>query len=69
VPIPEKNRVVVGGKPVMIGTKKVAPNIAAMCCRPTPMVRGQVRRSSVDTTAPALTDLPFPWSFHESRDN
>jgi hypothetical protein len=31
VPIPEKKRVVVGGKPVMIGTKKVAPNIAAIC--------------------------------------
>jgi hypothetical protein len=31
VPIPEKKSVVLGGKPVMIGTKKVAPNIAAMC--------------------------------------
>jgi hypothetical protein len=31
VPMPEKNSVVVGGNPVMIGTKKVAPNIAAMC--------------------------------------
>jgi hypothetical protein len=64
VPIPEKKRVVVGGKPVMIGTKNVAPNIAAMCCRPTPMVRGQVRRSSVETTSPWATDFPFPWSFH-----
>jgi hypothetical protein len=31
VPIPEKNNVVVGGNPVMIGTRKVAPNIAAIC--------------------------------------
>jgi hypothetical protein len=31
VPTPEKKRVVVGGRPVRIGTKKVAPNIAAMC--------------------------------------
>jgi hypothetical protein len=31
VPTPEKKSVVVGEKPVMIGTKKVAPNIAAMC--------------------------------------
>ena len=68
VPIPEKNNVVVGGKPVIIGTKNVAPNIAAMCWRPTPIVRGQVRRSSVDTTSPELIDFPFPWSFHESRD-
>ena len=31
VPIPEKKRVVVGEKPVMIGTKNVAPNIATIC--------------------------------------
>jgi hypothetical protein len=31
VPTPEKKRVVVGEKPVMTGTRKVAPNIAAMC--------------------------------------
>jgi hypothetical protein len=31
VPIPEKKRVVVAGNPVRIGTKKVAPNIAAIC--------------------------------------
>jgi hypothetical protein len=31
VPIPEKNNVVVGGNPVMMGTRKVAPNIAAIC--------------------------------------
>jgi len=60
VPIPEKKRVVVGGNPVMIGTRKVAPNIAAMCCKPTPKVRGHVRRSSVDTTAPGDRVLPFP---------
>ena len=68
VPIPEKKSVVVGGKPVMIGTKKVAPNIAAICCKPTPMVRGQVKRSSVETTSPTATLLPSPWSFQLSRD-
>jgi hypothetical protein len=31
VPTPEKKSVVVGGSPVRIGTKNVAPNIAAMC--------------------------------------
>jgi hypothetical protein len=29
--MPEKNKVVVGGNPVMMGTRKVAPNIAAIC--------------------------------------
>ena len=66
--MPEKKRVVVGGKPVIIGTRKVAPNIAAMCWRPTPKVRGQVRRSSVETTAPWDIDFPSPCSFHVSRD-
>jgi hypothetical protein len=60
VPIPEKKRVVVGEKPVMIGTRNVAPNIAAICCRPTPIVRGQVSLSSVDTTPPAEMLFPFP---------
>jgi hypothetical protein len=60
VPIPEKKRVVVGEKPVMIGTRNVAPNIAAICCRPTPIVRGQVSLSSVDTTPPAEMVFPFP---------
>lgn len=31
VPTPEKNSVVVGGKPVSTGTKKVAPNMATTC--------------------------------------
>ena len=31
VPIPENNSVVLGEKPVIIGTKNVAPNMAAMC--------------------------------------
>ena len=68
VPTPEKKSVVVGEKPVMIGTKKVAPNIAAICCKPTPMVRGQVRRSSVETTSPEEIVFPLPCNFHESRD-
>ena len=68
MPIPEKKSVVVGGNPVMIGTKKVAPNIAAICCRPTPMVRGQLSRSSVETTSPAAIFLPVPWTFQVSKD-
>ena len=68
VPIPEKKSVVVGGNPVIIGTKNVAPNIAAICCKPTPIVRGQVKRSSVETTSPAETDFPSPWSFQLRRD-
>jgi len=60
VPIPEKKRVVVGEKPVMIGTRNVAPNIAAICCRPTPIVRGHVSLSSVETTPPAEMLFPFP---------
>jgi hypothetical protein len=60
VPIPEKKSVVVGEKPVMIGTRNVAPNIAAICCRPTPIVRGQVSLSSVETTPSAEMLFPFP---------
>ena len=37
---------VAGGKPVISGTVKVAPNIATTCCTPTPTVRGQDSRSS-----------------------
>ena len=62
--MPEKNRVVAGGMPVMIGTRKVAPNMATTCCIPIPTVRGQVSRSSGLTTSPGRTDLPLPWSFH-----
>jgi hypothetical protein len=68
VPIPEKKRVVLGGRPVMIGTKNVAPNIAAMCWIPTPIVSGQAKRSSGFTTPPSLIDFPFPCSFHDRRD-
>lgn len=67
VPTPEKKSVVVGGNPVSIGTRKVAPNIAAMCCKPTPIVLGQLSRSSVETTSPGAMLVPFPWSFHERR--
>ncbi len=62
--MPEKNSVVAGGIPVMIGTRKVAPNMATTCCIPTPMVSGQLRRSSGLTTSPGRMDLPLPWSFH-----
>ena len=63
--MPEKNRVVAGGMPVMIGTRNVAPNMATTCCIPIadgqrpgePLVRGL-------TTSPGRTDLPLPWSFH-----
>jgi len=60
VPTPEKNNVVVGGKPVMIGTKNVAPNMAAICCTPIPIVLGQVSRSSIETTSPGAMDFPLP---------
>ena len=63
--MPEKNSVVAGGMPVMIGTRKVAPNMATTCCIPTPMVSGQLRRSSgpdhlagADGLAVAV-ELPF----------
>jgi hypothetical protein len=62
--MPEKNKVVAGGIPVMMGTRKVAPNIATTCCMPTPMVSGQASRSSGATTWPGLMDLPVPCSFH-----
>ena len=32
------------------------------------MVRGQVKRSSVETTSPEEIDLPSPWSFQLRRD-
>ena len=34
VPIPAKRRVVDTGRPVIAGTRTVAPNIANMCCNP-----------------------------------
>ena len=34
VPIPAKRRVVDTGRPVIAGTRTVAPNIANMCCSP-----------------------------------
>lgn len=34
VPSPAKRRVVDTGRPVIAGTKTVAPNIANMCCNP-----------------------------------
>jgi hypothetical protein len=46
----------------MIGTKKVAPNMAAMCWVPIPIVRGQLSRSLGPTTSPDATDLPSPCS-------
>src|SRR6478735_3243297 len=62
--MPEKNSVVAGGIPVMMGTRKVAPNMATTCCMPTPMVRGHASRSSGATTWPGLMVLPVPCSFH-----
>ena len=63
VPIPEKNKVVVGDMPVRIGTRKVAPNMAAICCKPIPIVRGQLRRSSGATTSPEVC------TFHENSED
>jgi hypothetical protein len=68
VPTPEKKSVVVAGKPVRIGTRNVAPNIAAICWKPSPIVKGQLRRSSGATTSPDLTDEPSPWSFQVKSD-
>ena len=62
VPMPENNNVVLGEKPVIIGTKKVAPNIAAICWVPIPNVRGQLSRSLGPTTSPDATDFPSPCS-------
>ena len=59
-----KNSVVDGSKPVRIGTRNVAPNMATTCCAPMPMVRGQVRRSFGSTISPGLSVFPFPWSVH-----
>ncbi|BDO40800.1 hypothetical protein CELD12_02900 [Cellulomonas sp. NTE-D12] len=67
VPIAEKNRVVCGEKPVSSGTRKVAPNIATTCCRPIPVVRGQLSRSPGDTTAPGAIVRPSPCSFQLQR--
>ncbi len=64
VPRPENSSVVDTGKPVMIGTRNVAPNIATMCCAPIAKVAGQFRRSSGLTTAPGATVWPSPWIFH-----
>ena len=61
MPTPEKKIVVVGGRWVRIGTRKVAPNIAAICCRPVPIVLGQLRRSSGAITPPVV------FSFHEKK--
>ena len=36
--MPLKRIVVVGGNPVMSGTKNVAPNMAITCCMPMPIV-------------------------------
>ena len=62
-----KNRVVDGSKPVRIGTRNVAPNMAMTCCAPISAVRGQVSLSSGSTTSPGFSVLPSPWSFHVNR--
>ena len=62
-----KNRVVDGSKPVRIGTRNVAPNMAMTCCAPISAVRGQVSLSSGSTTSPGFSVLPLPWSFHVNR--
>lgn len=62
-----KNRVVDGSKPVRIGTRNVAPNMAMTCCAPISAVRGHVRRSSGSTTSPGFSVLPSPWTCHVNR--
>lgn len=64
MPTPEKNSVVVAGKPVRIGTRNVAPNIATTCWRPSPIVAGQASRSSGRTMSPSAIARPSsPCSF------
>src|SRR5579859_1909489 len=46
VPIPEKKMAVFGLKPIRIGAKTVAPNMASTCCKPTKMDCPQGKRSS-----------------------
>lgn len=62
-----KNRVVDGSKPVRIGTRNVAPNMAMTCCAPISAVRGQVSLSSGLDDLAGLQRLPSPWSFHVNR--
>lgn len=52
MPRPLKSSVVLGGKPVISGTRKVAPNIATTCCIPIPIVGTHARRSRGATTWP-----------------
>src|SRR5690606_20618196 len=52
--------VVATGKPVMIGTRIVEPNIASTCWAPSPIDRGQLRRSRGLTISPGVTTLPSP---------
>ena len=66
MPTPEKNSVVVGGNPVIRGTRKVAPNIATTCCSPSPIVAGQASRSSGLTISPSVIVRPSPCSFQVS---
>lgn len=40
VPRPAKRSVVETGRPVIAGTRTVAPNIANMCCRPSTSIFG-----------------------------
>src|SRR6266567_3059618 len=46
VPIPEKKIAVFGLKPIIIGARTVAPNMASTCCRPTKIVCPQGSLSS-----------------------
>ena len=67
VPRPENNKVVLTGNPVRVGTRSVAPNMAMTCCIPTPIVRGQLNRSSGATTAPGRGVFPSPCTDHGKR--
>src|SRR5690242_6388244 len=53
--MPEKKIAVLGLKPMRIGPKTVAPNMASTCCRPTRIVCPQGRRSSGAMTPPVFT--------------
>ena len=62
VPRPENKSVVLTGKPVRVGTSRVAPNMAMTCCIPIPIVLGHDSRSSGATTPPGSMRLPSPWT-------
>src|SRR6266852_2629657 len=61
VPIPEKKIAVLGLKPMIMGARTVAPNMASTCCRPRKMDCPQGSRSSGAMMPPALGVQPVKY--------